>query len=252
MRVAKPIELDTQTDRELRALALGKRVEVRLQQRARIVMLAAKGMQNRDIALEVGLDRRQVALWRERFIGGGIEAIRKDAPRAGRPAIVMQKMESCIVQTTLNEMPTDATHWSTRTLAAHLGGGRDHRTQGLAQQRVEAASDPFLQAFERSALRRQAAGRGRPVPESSRACAGPQLRREEPDSGARSHAAWPADEGWARRHGHPRLQAPRYDHAVCRAEHAGWQRDLNVPASPPSHRVAQVPGAHRSQHAQSI
>ena len=123
MRVATAIELDSQTERELRTLALGKRVEVRLQQRARIVMLAAKGMQNKDIALDVGLDRRQVALWRTRFIDGGIEALRKDAPRAGRPAVVMQKMESRIVQTTLNEIPTDATHWSTRTLAAHLGVG---------------------------------------------------------------------------------------------------------------------------------
>lgn len=123
MRVAKSIELDAQTEKELRALSLGKRVEVRLQQRARIVMLAAKGMQNKDIALEVGLDRRQVALWRERFLQGGIEALRKDAPRPGRPASVMQKMESRIVQTTLKEIPTDATHWSTRTLAAHLGVG---------------------------------------------------------------------------------------------------------------------------------
>ena len=123
MRVAKAIELDSETERELRMLALGKRVEVRLQQRARIVMLAAKGMQNKDIAADVGLDRRQVAMWRERFVDGGIEALRKDAPRTGRPAVVMQKMESRIVRTTLNEIPTDATHWSTRTLAAHLGVG---------------------------------------------------------------------------------------------------------------------------------
>jgi transposase len=123
MRVAKSIELDAQTERELRALSLGKRVEVRVQQRARIVMLAAKGMQNKDIALEVDLDRRQVAMWRQRFLEGGIDALRKDLPRSGRPALVMQEMESRIVQTTLNEVPTDATHWSTRTLAAHLGVG---------------------------------------------------------------------------------------------------------------------------------
>ena len=123
MRVAKPIELDEKTLQELRALALGKRVEVRVQQRARIVMLAAKGMQNKDIAVEVSLDRRQVALWRERFLTGGIDALRKDAPRSGRPATVMLEMESRIVQTTLQEIPTNATHWSTRTLAAHLGVG---------------------------------------------------------------------------------------------------------------------------------
>jgi DNA-binding NarL/FixJ family response regulator len=62
MRVAKRIELDAQTQRELRVLSQRKRIEVRLQQRARIVLLAAKGLQNKDIAVEVGLDRRQVAL----------------------------------------------------------------------------------------------------------------------------------------------------------------------------------------------
>ena len=123
MRVAKAIELDAQTERELRVLSQRKRIEVRLQQRARIVLLAAKGMQNKDIAVEVGLDRRQVALWRERFLVGGIDALRKDAPRSGRPASVMAEMESRIVRATLHEKPVNATHWSTRTLAEHLGVG---------------------------------------------------------------------------------------------------------------------------------
>ena len=121
MRVAKTIELDAQTHRELRVLSQRKRIEVRLQQRARIVLLAAKGLQNKDIAAEVGLDRRQVAMWRQRFLDGGIDALRKDAPRSGRPASVMDEMESRIVQATLHEKPAGATHWSTRTLAEHLG-----------------------------------------------------------------------------------------------------------------------------------
>jgi FixJ family two-component response regulator len=87
MRVAKTIELDAQTERELRVLSQRKRVEVRLQQRARIVLLAVKGMQNKDIAIEVGLDRRQVSLWRDRFLQGGIDALRKmPLARAARPA----------------------------------------------------------------------------------------------------------------------------------------------------------------------
>jgi transposase len=124
MRVAKAIELDAHTERELRILSKRRRVEARLQQRASIVLLAAKGMQNKDIALEVGLDRRQVALWRQRFLDGGIDALRQDAPRSGRPAsTVTTEMESHIVQATLHSKPVDATHWSTRTLAEHLGVG---------------------------------------------------------------------------------------------------------------------------------
>ena len=123
MRVAKTIELDEQTERELRVLARGRRVEARLQQRAQVVLLAAKGRQNKDIADEIGLDRRQVALWRQRFLDGGIDALRKDAPRSGRPATVTAEMESRIVHVTLHERPVNATHWSTRTLAEHLGTG---------------------------------------------------------------------------------------------------------------------------------
>lgn len=123
MRVAKTIELDEQTERELRVLAKGRRVEARLQQRALVVLLAAKGVQNKDIAVEAGLDRRQVALWRQRFLDAGIDALRKDAPRSGRPAAVTAEVESRIVQVTLHDKPVDATHWSTRTLAKHLGLG---------------------------------------------------------------------------------------------------------------------------------
>ena len=123
MRVAKTIELDEHTERELRVLAKGRRVEARLQQRARVVLLAVEGMQNKDIAEEVDLDRRQVALWRQRFIAGGIDALRKDAPRTGRPATITAELESRIVQATLQERPINATHWSTRTLAEHLGMG---------------------------------------------------------------------------------------------------------------------------------
>ena len=121
MRVAKTIELDVQSERELRVLSKGRRVEARLQQRALVVLLAAEGLQNKDIAVKAGLDRRQVALWRQRFLDGGIDALRKDAPRTGRPATVTAEMESRIVQATLQEKPVNATHWSTRTLAKHLG-----------------------------------------------------------------------------------------------------------------------------------
>jgi transposase len=121
MRVAKRIELDAATERELRALSKRRRIEARLQQRARVILLAAQGWQNKDIAEEVDLDRRQVALWRQRFVSGGIDALRQDAPRSGRTPSVTPEVETRIVKTTLNDRPPAATHWSTRTLGEHLG-----------------------------------------------------------------------------------------------------------------------------------
>jgi transposase len=93
MRVADKIELDARVERELRILSKRRRVEARVQQRASIVLLAAKGWQNKEIAVEVKLDRRQVALWRRRFSEGGIEALLRDAPRSGRTPSVTPEVE---------------------------------------------------------------------------------------------------------------------------------------------------------------
>lgn len=136
MRVADKIELDAQAERQLRILSKRRRIEARVQQRAGLILLAAKGWQNKDIAAEVKLDRRQVALWRRRFLDGGIEALRRDAARSRRTPSVTPEIESRIVNTTLHEKPAAATHWSTRTLAAHLGLsattiGRVWRRNGL-------------------------------------------------------------------------------------------------------------------------
>ena len=104
MRVAETIKLDAATERELRVLSKRRRIEARLQQRARVILLAAQGMQNKDIAAEVGLDRRQVAVWRNRFVEGGIDALRQDAPRSGRTPSVTAEVESNILRVTLHSI----------------------------------------------------------------------------------------------------------------------------------------------------
>ncbi|WP_409054624.1 IS630 family transposase [Variovorax sp. GrIS 2.14] len=115
---------NAEVERELLNLTRKGRVEARTQQRARIALLAAKGWQNKDIAAEVGLNRLQVALWRGRFLESGIDALKQDAPRCGRPvSSVTAEVESLILAKTLHDKPISATHWSTRTLAAQLGLG---------------------------------------------------------------------------------------------------------------------------------
>jgi len=123
MRIAPKIELDATAEKELTALTRRGSVEARVQQRARAVLLASQGWQNKDIAIEVKLDRRQVALWRQRFLDGGVEALMRDAPRPGRTPTVTAEIESSILNKTLHDKPIAATHWSTRTLAAQLGLG---------------------------------------------------------------------------------------------------------------------------------
>lgn len=121
MRKAPEITLTDPQRATLTKWSRGKRTEARLVDRARIVLLAADGRQNIEIAAELGVSRQKAARWRGRFIEQGLEGLVKDAPRGGRTATEMHRMAETIVKTTTTEKPCNATHWSTRSLAAHLG-----------------------------------------------------------------------------------------------------------------------------------
>ena len=85
MRVAKTIELDEHTERELRVLAKRRRVEARLQQRALVVLLASQGPAEQGHRRRAGLDRRRVALWRQRFLGAASMCFASKRPRTPLP-----------------------------------------------------------------------------------------------------------------------------------------------------------------------
>lgn len=119
MRVA-PAVLLSESDREaLEAWSRGRAVEARLVERANIVLLAAEGKRNVEIADELGVSRDTAQKWRDRYIGGGLKAIEKDAPRPGRPRELSRELEARIVRAT-QAPPPHITHWSVRRLARHL------------------------------------------------------------------------------------------------------------------------------------
>ena len=118
LRVAPTISLTDEQGRELTRLARSKRTSVRLAQRAQIVLLAAQGLQNRDIAEQLGIGRVQVARWRERYLELGLQGIERDLPRGAPPVKVdVAKLVELTTQTT----PEAATHWSTRKMGKVLG-----------------------------------------------------------------------------------------------------------------------------------
>jgi transposase len=102
---------------ELARLARSKRTSVRLAQRAHIVLLAAQGLQNKEIAKQLGIGRVQVARWRERYLESGLQGIERDLPR-GAPAVKVDVAR--LVELTTQSAPAAATHWSTRKMAAVL------------------------------------------------------------------------------------------------------------------------------------
>ena len=118
MRVAPEIVLTSEEHIELTKLVRSKLSSVRPAQRARILLLAAEGMQNKAIAQQLGVGRVQVARWRERYAESRLAGIERDLPRGAPPAKVDVAR---LVELTTQTKPEAATHWSTRTMAAKLG-----------------------------------------------------------------------------------------------------------------------------------
>ena len=118
MRVAPAIQLAEATRKELEKSARSNTSSVRFARRAQIILLAAQGLTNKEIAEELGIGRLQPARWRKRFLEGGVDALRQDLPRGGRKVRVDADE---IVRLTTQSCPINATHWSTRSMADLTG-----------------------------------------------------------------------------------------------------------------------------------
>jgi transposase len=123
MRRAIAIQMSDSDRTTLQQWARGRRTPARLVLRAKIVLAAADGRENQEIAAACRTDPHTVARWRRRFAQHGVAGLAKDAPRNGRPAR-SQVLAAEIIRKTTQEKPANATHWSTRTLAAELGTTR--------------------------------------------------------------------------------------------------------------------------------
>ena len=124
MRIACAITLTDKDRAILERWSRSRSTEARLVERARIVLLAAEGRENKDIAVELGVTRATVGRWRDRFAARGMVGIEKDAPRGGRPPKTRDDLAEKIIEMTTRQKPANATHWSTRTLAEVLGTNR--------------------------------------------------------------------------------------------------------------------------------
>lgn len=157
MRVAPAVTL-TETQRQiLESWARARSLPARQVERARIVLLAAAGWQNRQIAAELGISAQKVSRWRSRFLTHGLAGLEKDAPRPGRTPAIPAETVARVIQMTTQQKPANATHWSTRKLAAAVGISeasvrRIWRAHGLKPHRLESfklSQDPqFAEKLE--------------------------------------------------------------------------------------------------------
>ncbi|HUG84448.1 MAG TPA: IS630 family transposase, partial [Euzebya sp.] len=88
--------------------------------RSRIVLACDQGLSNTAIAAAEGCHPTTVAKWRRRFAEDRLEGL-VDAPRPGAARTIDDDTIEAVVIDTLETAPDDATHWSTRDLAAKHG-----------------------------------------------------------------------------------------------------------------------------------
>lgn len=118
--------------------------------RSKIVLAAADGGSNTEIGTRLGVGRGTVRIWRNRFAELRLDGL-LDEPRPGRPRTVSDEQVEALITATLETAPRDATHWSTRSMAAHLGMSqstvsRVWRAFGLAPHKVDTwklSKDPW-------------------------------------------------------------------------------------------------------------
>jgi transposase len=88
--------------------------------RCRIVLAAAEGRSSKEIAAELGCNDSTVGRWRGRFARRRFDGLH-DEPRPGKPRTVSDEDVERVIVKTLEEQPANATHWSTRSMAAATG-----------------------------------------------------------------------------------------------------------------------------------
>jgi transposase len=118
--VAVAIELSDDEQARLEAWTRRRSSAQALALRARIVLLAAAGLKNTEIAEQLRVSRNMVMTWRSRFAEQRLDGL-LDEPRPGRPRTISDEQVEEVIVKTLETTPTDATHWSTRSMAREVG-----------------------------------------------------------------------------------------------------------------------------------
>jgi transposase len=151
MHLGKPLILAPEEREDLLELTRRRKTAQQIALRARIVLALADGLQNKDVAERLGVSRQMVCRWRVRFVADRVAAL-YDEPRPGAPRTISDRQVERVVVETLEKTPRGETHWSTRSMAKHVGLSRSTVSRiwhafGLQPHRAETfklSKDPLL------------------------------------------------------------------------------------------------------------
>jgi transposase len=142
VRVAPSVMLDSSQQQTLQQWARSRSLPARQVERAKVVLLAADGKSDLEISAALRVSNQKAARWRKRFLRLGLPGLEKDAPRPGRKPAIAASVKEELVHKTTQSKPENATHWSTRTMAAEMGVSeatvrRVWRAHGLKPHLIE-------------------------------------------------------------------------------------------------------------------
>ena len=154
---AHKVWLTQEQEDDLQRFARSRTLPARLVERSKMLLLGATGHSAEEIGERLDVTRQTVCRWLSRFEAQGMKGVEQDAPRSGRPPVILPAKITEIVEKTTRQTPEGATHWSTRTLAPEVGVspstvGRIWRAHGLKPHRVSSfklSNDPrFAEKLE--------------------------------------------------------------------------------------------------------
>lgn len=121
MRVAPAVVIDDSQRETLTQWSRSRTLSARQVERARVVLLAAEGKTDMEIAASLRITNKKAARWRKRFLKIGLAGLEKDASRPGRKPAIATSVKLELICKTTTSAPVNATQWSTRSMAAEMG-----------------------------------------------------------------------------------------------------------------------------------
>jgi len=116
-RPLAPLTISPTEREELVSITRSRSMPQALATRARIVLLAADGHSNTEIAEKFGLSNPTVGIWRKRYLTQRLPGL-YDEPRPGGPRSIRDEQVATLIRRTLKTKPKDGTHWTCRSIAA--------------------------------------------------------------------------------------------------------------------------------------
>src|SRR5215468_10917962 len=119
-RRLEPLILGGEERSELKSLASRRKTAQALALRARIVLACAQGGPNKEVATTLHVDEGTVGKWRRRYVERRMDRLH-DEPRSGTPRTIDDARIEAVIVKTLESVPANATHWSSRGMAKQSG-----------------------------------------------------------------------------------------------------------------------------------